>query len=47
MQTIGWFSVGRFDNNGAEKTHDLLRLNSSQWLKLQLDNFVWRSTDLY
>ena len=38
---LGWFSVGRFDYNGAKKSHDLLKFNSSHWLKLQHSD--WRA----
>ena len=37
----GWFSYGRFDYNGAYKSHDLLKFKPSHWLKLQ--HSYWRA----
>ena len=34
-----WFSVGRFDYNGALKSHDLLKFNSSHCTEVQFASF--------
>ena len=38
---IGGFSFGRFYHNGAQKSHDLLKIKPYHWLKIQ--HSYWRA----